>query len=61
MPIYDFKCDECDVVVEKMQHHSDPAPHCPSCNKEMKRLMGTPSVRIVGRKGYHKDTGDWAS
>ncbi len=60
MPIYDFVCPDCQLVEEKMQKYSDPPPTCTKCNKEMERKVGTPAVRMVGRRGYHKNTGDWA-
>lgn len=64
MAIYEFKCDDCNLIEEKLQKYDDPAPTCINCGKEMKRLISTQNLRFRGGGwatiNHHKDTGDFA-
>lgn len=47
MPLYDYKCDVCGVVLETIRE----SPLC--CEKPMKRLPSYPAmVKIKGAGGY---------
>ena len=50
MPIYEYKCQDCDNRFEKLQLSSDKdAPDCPSCDSgDVKRLMSAGFVRAKG-------------
>lgn len=47
MPVYDYRCNDCEHTVEvtkKISQSSDPET-CPKCEKEMKKMItGTPHV-----------------
>lgn len=55
MPIYDYRCEDCAHTVEvtkKISQSSDKET-CPSCDKEMKKLISGGQMHI--KVGY-----DWA-
>ena len=60
MPTYDYKCEECNNIFEKLQSiTSKPLRKCPFCGKnKLKRLIGKGSG-IIFKKGiggfYCKD------
>ena len=54
MPIYDFKCEECGKVEEKMQSYTAPAPECCNNKPMVKQVVGTPAFDLVG-KGFHRN------
>lgn len=57
MPIYDYKCEECEIVEELLQSMNDTnIPKCPKCNKPMERVFsrGT-SFRLAGG-GWARDS-----
>jgi putative FmdB family regulatory protein len=48
MPIYKFKCPECEYTEERLSSHmKDLVMNCPSCESEMQRLIPTPSQPII--------------
>ena len=48
MPIYDFKCLDCDRVSEILAGVNAPAPPCPECgSSKMKRQMST-TFKVIG-------------
>ncbi len=42
MPIYEFRCEVCGEVFERLLRMNDPWPPCPRCGE--KRVMKLPSV-----------------
>lgn len=59
MPIYEYKCEDCGKIFEKMQRMSDPAPVCESCLSErVSKLISLGSFALAGggwyRDGYQK-------
>jgi len=62
MPIYDYKCSNCEHQFELIQKFSDqPAEVCPECSKKsIQKLVSAPSFRLKGRGWYETDfkTGD---
>jgi len=56
MPIYEFKCTECDEVSEEiMSFKSDITTiHCSACNSDSKRIMSLGSFHLKGG-GWYKD------
>ena len=57
MPIYDYKCSECEHQIELIQKISDdPMTVCPKCNKKsLKKLISAPSFRLKGSGWYETD------
>jgi putative FmdB family regulatory protein len=49
MPIYDFKCDKCESVVEMhMVHDSTIAPICNQCSGTMSKNWTPPAIIFRG-------------
>jgi len=57
MPIYEFRCAECDHVFESWQKVSDPNPDkCPSCGaSKVEKLISSTSFRLKGGGWYASD------
>ena len=57
MPIYEYKCDACGAVLEKIQKFSDaPLVECPQCGKDtLVKLVSAPSFRLKGSGWYETD------
>jgi putative FmdB family regulatory protein len=45
MPIYDYHCDKCNTIEEHLVKNIEEPMKCPTCEKEMERL-------ITGRHGF---------
>jgi len=42
MPIYEYRCDACDVTFERLRRASDDSPvTCPECHDEARKLLST--------------------
>jgi len=52
MPIYEYRCQQCDHLFEMLQSINDDPPQCPVCNGETERIISVPSLRFKG-KGFH--------
>ena len=60
MPMYEFQCQKCGYVLEKIMKHKDPAPTCAAavetephgilevCGGEMKKLISKSSFQLKG-------------
>lgn len=61
MPIYEYKCEKCTHLFEKLQKISDqPLTLCPQCNKEgLTKLVSTGGILKLGHGWY--DSGMSAS
>ena len=57
MPIYEYKCTECDHALEKLQKISDdPLLDCPACNKPgRQKLISAAGFRLKGGGWYETD------
>ena len=56
MPIYEYKCDKCQRVIEVMQKFSDkPLTRCPSCGGRVNRLISNCSFQLKGSGWYVTD------
>ena len=57
MPIYDYKCSDCEHQIEVIQKLSDePKTLCPNCNKEsLYKMVSAPSFRLKGGGWYETD------
>jgi len=55
MPIYEFVCESCGRLVERLQKMSDPPPDaCPECAGRMAKIMSRTSFQLKGG-GWYKD------
>ena len=55
MPIYEFLCEKCGRLVERLQKLSDPPPDaCPECGGKMAKVMSRNSFQLKGG-GWYKD------
>ena len=55
MPIYEFVCENCGRIVERLQKVSDPPPdQCPECGGKMAKIMSRNSFQLKGG-GWYKD------
>jgi len=57
MPIYEYKCTECDHTLEKLQKLSDdPLKDCPACSKPgLEKLISAAGFRLKGGGWYETD------
>lgn len=57
MPIYEYKCTECDHRLEKLQKMSDdPLKDCPECGKfALTKLVSASSFKLKGTGWYETD------
>jgi len=60
VPIYEYKCDECDHRLEKLQKISDdPAKTCPECGKDsLRKLVSAAAFKLKGTGWYETDFKD---
>ena len=57
MPIYEYQCQSCDHVLERLQKISDaPLVDCPSCGKPtLKKFVTAGAFRLSGGGWYETD------
>ncbi|HPQ39316.1 MAG TPA: zinc ribbon domain-containing protein [bacterium] len=54
MPTYEYKCDDCDYVFEKLQLMTDePIEICPKCGGHVRRLIGAGGGLIFKGSGFY--------
>jgi putative FmdB family regulatory protein len=54
MPTYDYECKSCGKTFEAFQSMSDaPLTVCPTCGKEVRRLIGGGSGIIFKGSGFY--------
>lgn len=59
MPIYEYYCDKCDCLVERLEKRGDPLPECPTNRAKSSpcgliRLMSKSNFNLKG-EGWDKD------
>lgn len=55
MPIYEFVCEACGGMIERLQKLSDPPPTvCEECGGKMAKIMSRNSFQLKGG-GWYKD------
>ena len=55
VPIYEFVCEACGRIVERLQGINDPPPDaCPECGGKMAKIMSRNSFQLKGG-GWYKD------
>jgi putative FmdB family regulatory protein len=57
MPIYEYKCTECEHTLEKLQKMSDdPLVECPECGKaSLQKMISAAGFRLKGGGWYETD------
>ena len=60
MPIYEYKCDQCNHQLEILQKISDdPATTCPECGGEsLRKLVSAAAFKLKGTGWYETDFKD---
>jgi putative FmdB family regulatory protein len=60
VPIYEYKCDQCDHQFEILQKISDdPAKTCPDCGKDgLRKLISAAAFKLKGTGWYETDFKD---
>ena len=66
MPIYEYRCDDCERVFEAIQRISDaPLDACRHCGGAAQRIVSSPAIQFLGSGWYVTDyarkTGDQAA
>src|SRR5256885_12145996 len=55
MPIYEFVCEACGNIIERLQKLSDPPPDaCEECGGKMAKIMSRNSFQLKGG-GWYRD------
>ena len=55
MPTYDYKCLDCNYTFEEFQKITDDALEiCPTCNGNLKRLIGAGAAPIFKGSGFYQ-------
>jgi putative FmdB family regulatory protein len=60
MPIYEWKCKDCEIYWEELYNRPEDAPQtkkCPSCGKRRNRAVSTFGMKFVGAGFYCNDYG----
>lgn len=57
MPIYEYRCENCEHQLEKIQKMSDdPLTDCPKCKKPaLKKVISAAAFRLKGKGWYETD------
>ena len=56
MPLYEFQCESCQKVTERIQKFSDPLMEtCPACGGPVKKLFSSPAIQFKGSGFYITD------
>lgn len=56
MPIYEYKCRECNEIIEILQKiNSEPLQNCTRCNGKVDKLISTSSFQFKGSGWYVTD------
>lgn len=56
MPLYEYKCDQCDEIFEVMQKFSDaPLATHEKCGGPVRRLISVPAIQFKGTGWYITD------
>jgi putative FmdB family regulatory protein len=57
MPIYEYKCERCGNITEKMEsiNNADSVKECPVCGAQAKRIISNSSFQLKGNGWYATD------
>lgn len=58
MPLYEYRCRDCNEITEVIQKFSDPDLRvCSGCGGTVERLLSAPAIRFKGSGWYVNDYG----
>ena len=58
MPLFEYKCENCGTVFEKIEKHSaSSTKKCPKCGAKAQRQLGAPAIQFKGSGWYVTDYG----
>jgi len=56
MPLYEYRCESCEQVIEVLQKFSDePLSECRTCGGRLERLLSPPGLQFKGTGWYITD------
>jgi putative FmdB family regulatory protein len=55
MPLYEYQCEKCGHLFEKIQRVSDPSPECPVCAGPVHKRQSAPAFQFKGSGWYITD------
>lgn len=56
MPLYEYQCETCQKVTERIQKFSDPPlDACPACGGAVRKLLSSPAIQFKGSGWYITD------
>ena len=56
MPLYEYQCESCRKITEKIQKFSDPPlDACPACGGAVTKLFSSPAIQFKGSGFYITD------
>ena len=57
MPLYEYKCDNCETQLEKLQKMSEPSlVKCPECTHDtLRKLISATTFKLKGNGWYETD------
>jgi putative FmdB family regulatory protein len=56
MPLYEYRCESCEKVTERIQKFSDPLLEiCPACGGRVTKLVSSPAIQFKGSGFYITD------
>jgi putative FmdB family regulatory protein len=56
MPLYEYQCESCQKITERIQKFSDPPMEtCPACGGRVKKLPSSPAIQFKGSGWYITD------
>lgn len=56
MPLYEYRCQKCGALVERIQKFSDPPlTTCEKCNGPLERVLSSPAIQFKGSGWYVTD------
>ena len=55
VPLYEYKCDGCEHLFERIQNFRSRAPKCPECGGRTKRQLSAPAIQFKGTGWYLTD------
>lgn len=54
MPIYEYKCEKCELETEHLQNIDDDAPRCEICGRVLKKIVSLSTFFLKGT-GWSED------
>jgi putative FmdB family regulatory protein len=56
MPLYEYQCESCRKLTERIQKYSDPPLEaCPACGGAVRKLVSSPAIQFKGSGWYITD------